>query len=243
MVCKFLKPHECVPCLSEHLDLGKKISTPQDVMMEELGLLSNKGSRMFHERQKRVDRFTLENIRDRPIMVNTFQLQSGFETPEGGKENFRSEIFIPQPGKEHLHPTLKKTTFKSTGSPNFIAPGYAGPLKEIPHEKFNVTVIPKSYRSPWRDAPGQNELLATLNIQLPEPPQKPGATTFRCFNRAPIPFGGTAGSERTFPLPGFELSQAQTEPSLSWMRISNRPNFNRAPRGWGVKYSPESNEL
>lgn len=45
------------------LDLGKKISVPQDVMMEELNLHSNRGSRMFQERQKRVEKFTLEGKR------------------------------------------------------------------------------------------------------------------------------------------------------------------------------------
>ncbi len=43
------------------LNLGKKISVPKDVMMEELNLPSNRGSRMFQERQRRVERFTLEN--------------------------------------------------------------------------------------------------------------------------------------------------------------------------------------
>ena len=43
------------------LNLGKKMSVPKDVQMEELTLPSNRGSRMFQERQKRVERFTLEN--------------------------------------------------------------------------------------------------------------------------------------------------------------------------------------
>lgn len=43
------------------LNLGKKMSVPKDIMMEELNLTSNRGSRMFRERQKRAERFTLEN--------------------------------------------------------------------------------------------------------------------------------------------------------------------------------------
>nr|XP_006632028.1 PREDICTED: myozenin-3 isoform X2 [Lepisosteus oculatus] len=224
----------------EHLNLGKKISVPQDVQMEELALLSNKGSRMFHERQKRVQRFTLENTGESRI-TNGSKTQK--MVPEEGKENFRTEIFIQQPGKGHFLSALKNTAATKPGSPSVIAPGYAGPLKEIPHEKFNITVIPKSYHSPWQKARGENDLLVNLNVQLPEVPQMPGPSTFRCFNRVAMPFGGTAGSERIFPLPGFELSQAQTEPNLNWERINNRPNFNRAPRGWGVNYSPESSEL
>lgn len=44
------------------LNLGKKMSIPKDIMMEELNLPSNRGSRMFQERQKRAERFTLENV-------------------------------------------------------------------------------------------------------------------------------------------------------------------------------------
>ena len=52
------------------LNLGKKISVPKDVMMEELNLPSNRGSRMFQERQKRVERFTLENAADGAYNTN-----------------------------------------------------------------------------------------------------------------------------------------------------------------------------
>ncbi|KAG7228096.1 hypothetical protein INR49_005719 [Caranx melampygus] len=43
------------------LDLGTKIKTPKDVMLEELSLLSNKGSKMFKMRQQRVDKFIVTN--------------------------------------------------------------------------------------------------------------------------------------------------------------------------------------
>lgn len=49
------------------LNLGKKISVPKDVMMEELNLPSNRGSRMFQERQKRVEKFTLEDAANGPV--------------------------------------------------------------------------------------------------------------------------------------------------------------------------------
>lgn len=50
--------------MAEGLNLGKKISVPKEVMMEELNLPSNRGSRMFQERQRRVERYTLENSAD-----------------------------------------------------------------------------------------------------------------------------------------------------------------------------------
>lgn len=42
------------------LDLGKKLSVPQDLMMEELSLRNNRGSLLFQKRQRRVQRFTFE---------------------------------------------------------------------------------------------------------------------------------------------------------------------------------------
>lgn len=52
------------------LNLGKKISVPKDVMMEELNLSSNRGSRMFQERQRRAEKFTLENVANGPYNPN-----------------------------------------------------------------------------------------------------------------------------------------------------------------------------
>ncbi|KAM7417750.1 hypothetical protein PAMA_017410 [Pampus argenteus] len=205
---------------AEGLNLGKKISVPKDVMMEELNLPSNRGSRMFQERQKRVERFTLENaansahntISAHPEAVPPTQI---IQEPQGGKENQA-----------------------------FSIPGYSGPLKEIPREKFNATVIPKSYWSPWREALGDNEeLLTVLSTQLPEPPQKQQPAHYRCFNRSPMPFGGAMASKRVIPVISFEAVEPQNLPSIALDRMCRRPNFNRAPRGWGNDYIPESNEL
>lgn len=43
------------------LDLGKKMSTPQDLMIEELSLRNNRGSQLFQQRQKRMQRFVFEH--------------------------------------------------------------------------------------------------------------------------------------------------------------------------------------
>lgn len=58
----------CVSVLAR-LDLGKKVSVPLDLMLEELNLMSNRGSIMFQERLKRVEKFTLENLANRPHNV------------------------------------------------------------------------------------------------------------------------------------------------------------------------------
>ncbi|XP_060710045.1 myozenin-1-like [Hemiscyllium ocellatum] len=57
------------------INLGKKISIPRDVMLEELSLLKNKGSLMFKERQRRVERFIYESNPDvfNPDSMDNFQ--------------------------------------------------------------------------------------------------------------------------------------------------------------------------
>lgn len=55
-----LSDDESDPEASE-FDLGTKIKTPKDVMLEELSLLNNKGSKMFRMRQQRVEKFIVTN--------------------------------------------------------------------------------------------------------------------------------------------------------------------------------------
>uniref|UniRef100_H3BAZ2 Myozenin 3 n=1 Tax=Latimeria chalumnae TaxID=7897 RepID=H3BAZ2_LATCH len=228
--------------LQEKLNLGKKISVPRDVMMEELSLLANKGSRMFQERQKRVERFTIENAAAERTMSVHSTAAASLPSPEGGKENYRTEIYIQQPGKGMPPSPVTPGVPRSPGTAG--QPGYSGPLKEIPPEKFNNTAVPKSYQSPWQQAL-MEEQGAQLSVteHLSELPKMTARAQYRCFNRVAVPFGGSVGSGRIFPLPGFEMSRAQTEPQVNWERISKRPNFNRAPRGWRVQMAPESAEL
>ncbi|XP_030638925.1 myozenin-2 [Chanos chanos] len=238
-------PEVCLDAEEVYLNLGKKISTPQEVMVEELNLQSNKGSRMFQERLKRVERFTLENVAQNLSKTETHSEQNHQQGPQGSqRENFTTEVYGTQPGENSLISQQKHAVAKE-GNPLVLAPGYSGPLKEVPHERFNVTVIPKSYYSPWQQQnSNEAEVLATICASLPEPPYKLTPANYKCFNRyapvvfwAPMPFGGTAGSLRTLPLPGFELLQAYTEPGMTWDRMCARPNFNRAPQGWTAVYT------
>ncbi|XP_026137184.1 myozenin-2-like [Carassius auratus] len=219
------------------LNLGKKISVPRDVMMEELNLNTNRGSIMFQERQRRAERFTLENSADASSVLhnNMEQNQNHMTTDmQGGKEN----LLYPVVSKHSLVSTLKNTVAKK-GSPNILAPDYSGRLREIPRETF-----PKSYRSPWREALGEDEeLLSSLNTQIEELHQKLPPANYRCFNRAAVPFGGPVRSQRVIPVMGFEALETPNLSSLTLATTSKRRNFNRAPRGWGMGYSPESKDL
>ncbi|XP_041866898.1 myozenin-1a [Melanotaenia boesemani] len=55
--------YESEPEASE-FDLGTKIRTPKDIMLEELSLMKNRGSKMFRMRQQRVEKFIYENNPD-----------------------------------------------------------------------------------------------------------------------------------------------------------------------------------
>ncbi|XP_072446411.1 myozenin-2 [Chiloscyllium punctatum] len=235
-----------------HLDLGKKVSVPQDVMMEELALLANKGSKMFHMRQKRVDKFTVEGTPGAQAHVN---VNGTVPQEEGGKENYRSEIYITKAGSKGAGPAVAPKPFgklsaakniKVILNPSNIAPGYSGPLKEIPPEKFNITAIPRSYQSPWAEAlMDQPDLLESMVNQLPEVPVKAQSETYRCFNRAPTPFGVPGGHRRLLDPSSFEPTEIPEEPEVEVEveRFANRPSFNRLARGWSGPPIPESADL
>lgn len=69
------------------------------------------------------------------------------------------------------------------------------------------------------------------------------STDTSLFHRSPMPFGGAMASKRVISVIGFEAVESQNLPGIALERMCQRPNFNRAPRGWGSEYCPESNEL
>lgn len=69
------------------------------------------------------------------------------------------------------------------------------------------------------------------------------SSSFGFYSRAAVPFGGPVRSQRVIPVIGFEALETQNLPGMTLATMSKRRNFNRAPRGWGVGYSPESNDL
>ncbi|XP_063784727.1 myozenin-3 [Pseudophryne corroboree] len=238
------------------LDLGKKVSIPQDLMMEELNLQRNRGSCMYLERQKRAQRYTFEypsnriNAAGNVNASNTEWTAANDSTGTSrvnGKENFRSEIHIV-PGDNRTPPHVPKKSAKvlqmqMSLHPGDIAPGYSGPLKEIPYERFNVTAIPKSYQSPWITRHTEEQVIH-VNESLPPPTETPLNVQYGSYNRTPIPFGSLSMVDNgTAPII-FEELQAQIEESTSGLELMcQRPSFNRAPRGWAMRYVPESVDL
>lgn len=66
----------------------------------------------------------------------------------------------------------------------FCVPGYGGPLKDVPLERFNATALPKSYHSPWEEAIINDPALAeTLKLHMPAPEPKAEMPDYKSFNR------------------------------------------------------------
>ncbi|NXE79886.1 MYOZ3 protein, partial [Cochlearius cochlearius] len=228
------------------LDLGKKVSTPQDLMIEELSLRNNRGSQLFQQRQKRMQRFVFEHPGSYREVGLRLIPGSGWNSPALALTAFAGKRFL-QSYHSELHvaalpqgapPEVPKKTEKvlqmsKVLNPDALAPGYSGPLKEVPPEKFNVTAIPKGYRSPWQELLGDKDNTVHGENQ---PPVRPSPWDFRSFNRTPTPFDRALVSN-LYSVPAIELD------NLSALEvISHRRNFNRAPQGW-VRILPESDEL
>lgn len=62
--CFLFDFHECKYCFPDvdGMNLGKKVSIPRDIMIEELSHFGNRGARLFKMRQRRSDKYTFENF-------------------------------------------------------------------------------------------------------------------------------------------------------------------------------------
>ncbi|XP_062942198.1 myozenin-3 [Cynocephalus volans] len=222
------------------LDLGKKLSVPQDLMMEELSLRNNRGSLLFQKRQRRVQKFTFEfTASQRGILsgsakekaTGTAELGTVANGPEG--HNYRSQDHIlpaSSGGPEDAYPSAARA--KRAPSPSALAPGYAEPLQGVPPEKFNHTAIPKGYRCPWQEFVSYRDYQSVGRRHTPSP------ADYRNFNKNPVPFGGSVIGE-TIPRAGTPFIP---EPPSGLELLRLRPNFNRVAQGW-VRNLPESEEL
>ncbi|XP_059101915.1 myozenin-3 [Peromyscus eremicus] len=219
------------------LDLGKKLSVPQDLMIEELSLRNNPGSLLFQKRQRRVQKFTFELSESlqgilagsaRGKAADRAALGTVPNGPEEQNQGSQLHVFQGSPGDPRIaHPGVAGV--ESVRSPSALAPGYAEPLKGIPPEKFNHTAIPKGYRCPWQEFVSYRDYPSS---------RTPVLRDYRNFNKTPVPFGG--------PRVGEAIFQAGTpfvpEPFSGLELLRLRPSFNRVAQGW-VRKLPESEEL
>ncbi|KAJ8014217.1 hypothetical protein DPEC_G00037950 [Dallia pectoralis] len=258
--------YESEPEASE-FDLGTKIKTPKDTMLEELSLLNNKGSKMFKRRQKRVERFIYENNPDLfdnesmenfqklvPSLGGTMMLDaSGHMVQKHGGP----PVPPPKPGKDgHGHgPGVGHGHGHGPGVGPGHGPGHGhhdasgehgdgsngvdGALDKA--KKDNVS----SYVSPWEKAmKGNQELTSSMKCHMAAPHAHLDLPKYKSFNRSATPFGGfdKASQLMTFQLPDpHAVVPEEPEPPVVYQHdIGARPSFNRTPIGWVGSGEPSS---
>ncbi|XP_076616807.1 myozenin-1b [Chaetodon auriga] len=187
---------------ASELDLGTKIKTPKDVMLEELSLLNNKGSKMFKMRQQRVEKFVVTN-------ENTQNLQNLLMSPppippkpEMPKEEVVEETVDEEALKEKRRAEYVRTYISPweramkgneelTATMKACMPGPIMMHADLPlYKSFNRTALPYG---------GQDKASKMLTFELPE------------LN---------LDNEEPEPLPSLQAD------------IRSRPSFNRTPIGW-----------
>ncbi|XP_007938801.1 myozenin-1 [Orycteropus afer afer] len=246
---------------SSGLNLGKKISVPRDVMLEELSLLTNRGSKMFKLRQLRVEKFIYENHPDvfSDSSMDHFQK---FLPTVGGQLGTAGQGFTyskasggVQAGgsgsagqygsnQQHHQGSGSGSGSGSTGGPGGQAGrggtgtegvGKSGTGDQEGGEGKHITVF-KTYISPWERAMGVDpQQKVELGIDLLAYGAKAELPKYKSFNRTAMPYGGyeKASKRMTFQMPKFDLGPLLSEPLVLYnQNLSNRPSFNRTPIPW-----------
>ncbi|XP_051927498.1 myozenin-1b isoform X2 [Hippocampus zosterae] len=184
---------------ASELDLGTKIKTPKDVMLEELSLLTNKGSKMFHKRQQRVDKFitTNENMNLQNLLMSPPPVPPKPEMPkeeaaqedevvdkESEKERRRREYVrtYVSPWERAMKGNQELTATMRTSMPG------PGRVQFPQYKSFNRTALPfggaeKVSRLTVFELP---DLGADLDELEPLPSLQADISSRPSFNRTPI---------------------------------------------------------
>ncbi|CAL8282779.1 unnamed protein product [Merluccius merluccius] len=181
---------------ASEFDLGTKIKTPKDVMLEELSLMKNKGSKMFRMRQQRVEKFivTDENMQNlenllmspptpppKPDMLKPEVVEETVHEEE--KETIRIEYVSPWERAMKGNKELTATMRASMPGPIQIHP-------DLPSFKsFNRTALPfggydKASRLLTFELPDVNNVAAEEADPLPT--LQADIRSRPSFNRTPI---------------------------------------------------------
>uniref|UniRef100_A0A3B4UPQ9 Myozenin 1b n=1 Tax=Seriola dumerili TaxID=41447 RepID=A0A3B4UPQ9_SERDU len=151
---------------ASELDLGTKIKTPKDVMLEELSLLSNKGSKMFRMRQQRVDKFIVTNENMQNLQNLLMSPPPVPPKPEMPKEEVDEEAEKEKRRKEYVRTYVSPWERAMKGNEELTATMKAampGPIQshpDLPHYKsFNRMALPFG---------GYDKASKMLTFELPE---------------------------------------------------------------------------
>ncbi|NXR19695.1 MYOZ1 protein, partial [Cinclus mexicanus] len=248
--------HEAMPQEVSKLNLGKKISIPRDVMLEELSLLTNKGSKMFKLRQLRVEKFIYENNPDAftDNSVDHFQkfippggrygedaqgyahgrMVGGVPAGQHGSSTQQHPGVPPRPGSRGgARDGEGEHAGKSSGSGGEGGDGTdKGKLLYLPlftdgkSGGKKVTIF-KTYISPWERAMGISpEDKSQFSTDLLSYSPKADFPHYKSFNRTAMPYGGYEKAAKRMT---FKVPQFDICPLLPESLMIYNQNFSKRP--------------
>ncbi|NXO27660.1 MYOZ1 protein, partial [Cisticola juncidis] len=248
--------HEAMPQEVSKLNLGKKISIPRDVMLEELSLLTNKGSKMFKLRQLRVEKFIYENNPDAftDNSVDHFQkfIPPGGHYGEDAQGYAQGRMVGGMPAGQHgssaqQHPGVPPRP-GSRGGATDREGEHAGKTSGSPGEGGDVCIdvgvtesgnkadgksggkkvtIFKTYISPWERAMGISpEDKSQFSTDLLSYSPKPDFPHYKSFNRTAMPYGGYEKAAKRMT---FKVPQFDICPLLPESLMIYNQNFSKRP--------------
>jgi len=187
---------------ASEFDLGTKIKTPKDVMLEELSLLNNRGSKMFRMRQQRVERFI---VTDQNMNLENFFLCPPTPPPKPDMskppkpevvEEVDPEVVKQERRKKYVRTYVSPWERAMKGNEELTAtmrPNMPGPIHchpDLPlYKSFNRTALPFG---------GFGKASKLMTFEVPELSMEPEPE----------------------PLPSMQPD------------LRSRPSFNRTPIGW-----------
>ncbi|NXQ07286.1 MYOZ1 protein, partial [Vidua macroura] len=248
--------HEAMPQEVSKLNLGKKISIPRDVMLEELSLLTNKGSKMFKLRQLRVEKFIYENNPDAftDNSVDHFQkfIPAGGSYGEDAHGYAHGRMVGGMPAGQHgsstqQHPGVPprpgsrggardgegEHAGKSSGSGGEGGNGCidigvteSGNKADGKSGGKKVTIF-KTYISPWERAMGISpEDKSQFSTDLLSYSPKADFPHYKSFNRTAMPYGGFEKAAKRMT---FKVPQFDICPLLPESLMIYNQNFSKRP--------------
>ncbi|NXW73321.1 MYOZ1 protein, partial [Hirundo rustica] len=246
--------HEAMPQEVSKLNLGKKISIPRDVMLEELSLLTNKGSKMFKLRQLRVEKFIYENNPDAftDNSVDHFQkfIPPGGHYGEDAHGYAHGRMVGGMPAGQHgssgsstqQHHAVPPRPGSRGGARDGEGESGSGGEGGDGTDKGKLLCLPlftdgksggkkvtifKTYISPWERAMGISpEDKSQFSTDLLSYSPKTDFPHYKSFNRTAMPYGGyeKAAKRMTFKVPQFDIC-----PLLPESLMIYNQNFSKRP--------------
>ncbi|NWI46094.1 MYOZ1 protein, partial [Picathartes gymnocephalus] len=248
--------HEDMPQEVSKLNLGKKISIPRDVMLEELSLLTNKGSKMFKLRQLRVEKFIYENNPDAftDNSVDHFQkfippgghygedahgyaqgrMVGGMPAGQHGSSTQQHPGVPPRPGSrggtrggEGEHAGKSSGSGGEGGDECHLTGLRYLPLFTDGKSGGKKVTIFKTYISPWERAMGISpEDKSQFSMDLLSYSPKADFPHYKSFNRTAMPYGGYEKAAKRMT---FKVPQFDICPLLPESLMIYNQNFSKRP--------------